>query len=245
VSGEPLIANDPHLALNTPATFYQLHLRAMAAGFDVIGSTFPGAPWIILGQNRRMGWGATVNPMDVTDTFEEQLVPDPGSPSGLSTIYQGSPEPVLPLPQLFRYNRFDGIPDNLATAPPGGTVGGTFIPAAVLIVPRRNDGPLVAVDPAAGFGLSVQYTGFSGTRELEAFRSLNLATDLDESTSSRPASSCSMSARRTLPMPTSTATSPTSPVPRCRCARICRPASLPGCRRCSSAPAPAATSGCR
>jgi penicillin amidase len=179
-SGRPLVANDPHLALNTPATFYQLHLRAVTAGFDVIGSTFPGAPWVILGQNRRMGWGATVNPMDVTDTFEEQIVVDPGSPSGLSTVYLGSPEHIVALPQLFRYNQFDGVPDNLATAPPGGNVGDTFIPPAVLIVPRRNQGPLIAVDPGAGFGLSVQYTGFSGTRELEAFRTFDLAADLDE-----------------------------------------------------------------
>jgi penicillin amidase len=43
------------------------------------------------------------------------------------------------------------------------------IPAQTLIVPRRNNGPIVALSPpsgsAAGSGLSVQYTGFSGTRE--------------------------------------------------------------------------------
>lgn len=174
--GQPLIANDPHLALNTPATFYQVHLRAIADGFDVAGSGFAGVPFVILGQNRRIAWGATTNPMDVTDTFQERIVPDPSSPSGLSTVYLGGREPILPIPVVFRFNQIgDGIPDNLAVAPPGGS-----IPPAVLIVPRRNQGPLVALDVAAGFGLSVQYTGFSGTREVETFRAWNLASNLEE-----------------------------------------------------------------
>jgi penicillin amidase len=175
-SGDPAIANDPHLALNTPATFYQVHLRAVRDGFDVIGSGFAGMPYVIIGQSQRITWGATTNPMDVTDTYQEQLVPDATSPSGLSTIYLGAPEHVIPLPQLFRFNLVgNGIPDDLAVAPPGGG-----IPPAVLIVPRRNNGPLVAVDVAAGFGLSVQYTGFSGTRELEAFRRWNRSASLDD-----------------------------------------------------------------
>ena len=179
-SGGPLLANDPHLALDTPATFYQVHLRVIPDGIDVIGSGFAGVPFVILGQNRKIAWGATTNPMDVTDTYFETLVPDPSSPSQLSTLFQGGLEHVIPIPELYRYNLFDGLPDTLATAPPNGTVGGTFIPLATLIVPRRNLGPLVAVDLGSGTGLSVQYTGFSGTREVETFRLWNLAADLDD-----------------------------------------------------------------
>jgi penicillin amidase len=180
-SGKAMLANDPHLALNTPATWYQNHLRATPAGLDAAGSTFPGVPYVVLGQNQRIAWGATVNPMDVTDTFQEQVVPDANSPSGLSTIYLGSPEPVIPIPELFRYNIIgDGEPDSLGVAPPGGSVGGVFIPPATLIVPRRNNGPIINFDLATGFALSVQYTGFSPTRELDAFRYFNFAADLDD-----------------------------------------------------------------
>jgi penicillin amidase len=180
-SGKAMLANDPHLALNTPATWYQNHLRARPAGLDAAGSTFPGVPYIVLGQNQRIAWGATVNPMDVTDTFQEQVVPDGSSPSGLSTIYLGSPEPVIPIPEVFRYNVVgDGTADNLEVATPGGTVNGVFIPPATLIVPRRNDGPIITIDPATGFALSVQYTGFSPTRELDAFRYFNFAKGLDD-----------------------------------------------------------------
>ena len=180
-SGKAMLANDPHLALNTPATWYQNHLRAKPAGLDVAGSTFPGVPYVVLGQNEHIAWGATVNPMDVTDTFQEQVVPDSSSPSGLSTVYLGTPEPLIPIPEVFRYNIVgDGVADNLEVATPGGTVSGVFIPPVTLIAPRRNNGPIIAVDQLTGVALSVQYTGFSPTRELEAFRNFNFAQNLDD-----------------------------------------------------------------
>ncbi|MGB5341891.1 MAG: penicillin acylase family protein [Thermoanaerobaculia bacterium] len=175
-NGRPLVANDPHLALNTPSTFYQIHLRAISDGFDVIGSGFPGAAYVVIGQNRKITWGATVNPMDVTDVYQEIIVPDPSSPSGLSTVYLGSPEPIIPIPVVFRFNQIDdGVPDNIAIAPPGGG-----IPPFVLIVPRRNNGPILALDLAAGVGISLQYTGFSATREADTFRAWNIAQNLDD-----------------------------------------------------------------
>ena len=180
-SGKAMLANDPHLALNTPATFLQNHLWAWRGGLNVVGVSFAGVPYVVQGQNRRITWGSTVNPMDVTDTFEEQVVPDASSPSGLSTIYLGSPEPVIPIPEQFRYNVVgDGATDNLEIATPESVVGGVFIPPATLIVPRRNNGPIINIDLTSGTALSVQYTGFSPTRELDAFRKLNFARNLDD-----------------------------------------------------------------
>ena len=174
-SGKAMLANDPHLALNTPATWYQNHLRARPAGIDVVGSSFPGVPYVVLGQNRHITWGATVNPMDVTDTFQEQVVPDPSSPSGLSTLYKGSPEPLIPIPEVFSYNVIgDGEPDNTELAPAGST------PPVTLTSPRRNNGPIISLNQATGAALSVQYTGFSPTREFDAFRSFNFAKNLDD-----------------------------------------------------------------
>ncbi|GAB4374108.1 MAG: penicillin acylase family protein [Acidobacteriota bacterium] len=178
-SGRPLVANDPHLALNTPSTFHQLGLRG--PGIDVIGSSFPGTPLIVQGQNPWIAWGSTVNPMDVTDVFQERIVPDPDSPSGLSIVHEEVLEPIIPIPETFRYNQpGDGVPDNLATAAPGSVVGGVVIPPATLIVPRRNNGPIVALDTDEGVALSVQYVGFSATRELDAFLVWSCARGLDD-----------------------------------------------------------------
>jgi penicillin amidase len=173
VNGQPLLASDPHLALGEPSTLYPIGLTA--PGMDVEGEGFAGVPGVILGHNRWISWGATFNPMDVTDTFLEKVVTDPSSPSGLSTVYQGSPEHVIPIPETFRYN----LNGQLVTA-----TAADGVPAATLIVPRRNNGPIVQLTPptpsSAGSALSVQYTGFSPTFEPETFLRWDQARDLNQ-----------------------------------------------------------------
>ena len=174
-SGRPLIANDPHLSLNTPPTFYQNHLITSSDKLDVHGVSVPGVPLIIQGQNSHMTWGSTVNPADVTDTYEEQVVPCATSAAGLCTIYLGEQEPIVPIPVEFRVNVLNGVPDTVVPVPPGGG-----IPPVVLIVPRRNNGPIVDLDLATGTAISVQYTGFSATREIDCFRIWNFGKNLDD-----------------------------------------------------------------
>jgi penicillin amidase len=167
-SGVPLLANDPHLSLATPSTFYPVHLED--GDIDVIGSGFAGVPSVIVGHNRFISWGATVNPMDVTDTFQEKIVHDSASPSGLSTVFKGNLEPIIPIPEVYRIN----AGGNIVPAPPGS------VPPVTLIVPRRNNGPIIMLDLASGVGLSVQYTGFSGTHEIETFLIWDGARNLDD-----------------------------------------------------------------
>jgi penicillin G amidase len=167
--GHPIVANDPHLSLGEPSTFYPIGLRA--PGMDVEGEGFAGAPGVIIGHNRFIAWGATTNPMDVTDTYQEKIAPDPTSPSGLSTVYRGGLEHVVPIPETFRYNSGGSLAT--ATAADG-------VPPATLIVPRRNQGPIAQLDLAHGAALSVQYTGFSPTFELETFLMWDRARDLDD-----------------------------------------------------------------
>jgi penicillin amidase len=175
-TGGPILANDPHLALTAPATFYENEIRTPS--FGAIGASFPGVPFVIIGNTERFAWGVTTHFMDVTDVYQEKIVVDPNSPSGLSTVYLGNVEPVQALPQVFRANTLgDGVQDNVVIVPPGGA-----IPAAVMIVPRRNHGPIIAFNQAAGTAISVQYAGFSGTREMQAFRGINRAGNLNQFT---------------------------------------------------------------
>lgn len=116
-----------------------------------------------------------VNYIDVTDWFQEQVVPDPASPGGLSIVHQGQNEPILPIPEVYRKNNFDGVPDNLTVVPPGGG-----IPPVTLVVPRRNNGPVVQLDLANAMAISVQYSGFSATRELDTFEIWNGAKNLED-----------------------------------------------------------------
>jgi len=167
--GSPLIANDPHLPLGLPSTFFPMGLEL--DGEPVFGSTLPGVAGVIHGYNRRIAWGSTNNLVDVTDTFSEQVIPDPSSPSGLSTLFKGSLEHLIPIPETFRAN----IGGKLVKIPAGGD-----IPPATLVMPRRDGGPIISLDPATGAALSVQYVGFGPTQEVEAFLLFNRARNIDD-----------------------------------------------------------------
>lgn len=67
----PLLANDPHLLVEFPSVWYEMHL--VAAGLDVIGVTIPGVPFVIIGHNRRVAWGFTNSGADVQDLALERL----------------------------------------------------------------------------------------------------------------------------------------------------------------------------
>ncbi|MFZ2493327.1 MAG: penicillin acylase family protein, partial [Thermoanaerobaculia bacterium] len=172
-TGNAMIANDPHLSLRMPSTFYPLSLRGTR--INAAGVGFPGVPLVIQGHTDKIAWGSTVNPMDVTDAYQEQVVPDPASWSGLSAIHQGKKEPLFPVLQTFRVNNpANGTQNDLSVIPPSAT-----IPQATLLVVRRN-APIVSLDMATGAAVSVQWIGHGPTREVETFLTWNEAKSLDD-----------------------------------------------------------------
>ncbi|MDY7101823.1 MAG: penicillin acylase family protein [Actinomycetota bacterium] len=71
-SGAPLLAGDPHRALDVPNVYHQNHVRA--PGLDVIGLSFPGVPaFPHFGHNERLAWCITHGMADDQDLFVEQL----------------------------------------------------------------------------------------------------------------------------------------------------------------------------
>ncbi len=74
VTGKPLLANDPHLPLQMPSIWYEVHLNG--GGANVIGASIPGVPGVIIGHNDRIAWGVTNTMTDGDDLFVEQINPD-------------------------------------------------------------------------------------------------------------------------------------------------------------------------
>ena len=83
-SGKPLLANDPHLGLSSPAIWYFAGLHAPAgkasdgsptAAIDVVGATLPGLPFVVLGRTSKAAWGFTNTAPDVQDLYLEQINP--------------------------------------------------------------------------------------------------------------------------------------------------------------------------
>ncbi len=172
-SGRPILANDPHLGLDTPTIFQEAHIVSTGGGINVVGASFPGTPAVLLGCTERFCWGLTTNPLDVTDVYQEQFVLNTyGLPT--HTIYRGNFEPVVLVFQSFFVNRLNGVPDDAARDNSIGYLNG----AITVLVPRRNFGPVLSITGSSG--ISAQYTGWGATFELEAFRRINKARTLDE-----------------------------------------------------------------
>jgi penicillin amidase len=79
-TGLPVLANDPHLAIQMPSIWYQngLHCTETTAGcpYQLVGFSFPGTPGVVLGHNERIAWGVTNQSADTQDLFIEKLNPD-------------------------------------------------------------------------------------------------------------------------------------------------------------------------
>lgn len=180
-SGHPILANDPHLSLDLAPIFYEAHLTIEGdpklGPMNVSGVSLAGIPGVMIGCNDRLCWGATVNPMDVTDVYQEQLVADSRTVFK-ATMYEGKQEPLIVIEQKYRVNNVgDGTPDNLSPADVPPAEGGL-----TWVVPRRNNGPIIEVERRgfAALGLSVQFTGWGPTREIESFYHWARAKSLDD-----------------------------------------------------------------
>jgi penicillin G amidase len=178
-TGNAMLANDPHLGLGTPSTFYEIHLtvNSDSSPMDVSGVSFPGIPGVFLGQNERIAWGATTSALDVVDFFAESLVTENGVP--VATRYKDRIEPLVIIPEVFRINQVqNGASDDIIVVSPGVGPGGLFVPPATLIAPRRNNGPILPAGLTAA--ISIQFAGASATRDLEGIFALARARSVED-----------------------------------------------------------------
>jgi len=104
-SGYAMLASDPHLSLSTPPIWYEAHLIVRndpeRGPMNVNGVSLPGVPGVVLGCNERLCWGATMNPLDVTDTYQERITFDLRTLTPLGTQFEGRVEPLALIPQKF------------------------------------------------------------------------------------------------------------------------------------------------
>ena len=202
-TGNPILANDPHLGLSSPSTFYELHINTKDRGGNVnaTGIGFAGAPGVVQGHNEDIAWGSTTNPADVTDWYLEDVSSD--NTGHLFSHYLGNPEPIVELPLQVKVNvdngnlvGFERAVLAIAASVPIFTIHdvvditallANFVPPKILIVPRH--GPIFpqTLEPypfpnnhSGGSALAVQFTGLFPTRELETFFIWNQATNLTE-----------------------------------------------------------------
>jgi acyl-homoserine-lactone acylase len=144
-----------HQPWEGPVAWYEAHLKS-GEGWDTVGGLFPGAPVVLHGHNRQLGWAHTVNRPDLIDVY--RLETDPAQP--------------------YRY-RFDGawrelerrtarIPVKLL-----GPLSWTFEREVLWSV----HGPVLQ-QPHGTYAL--RYAGMGGVAQVEAWYRMNRARTLEE-----------------------------------------------------------------
>jgi len=72
-SGAPLLANDPHLKLQTPGYWYLARIETPET--TLVGATSPGMPFHVAGRTQNLAWGLTTTHSDTQDLFIEKIDP--------------------------------------------------------------------------------------------------------------------------------------------------------------------------
>lgn len=75
--GKTRLVVNSHQPWTGPVAWYEAHVRS-DEGWEAVGGVFPGAPVILHGHNRQLGWAFTVNRPDLADVYRLEI--DPGDP---------------------------------------------------------------------------------------------------------------------------------------------------------------------
>jgi acyl-homoserine-lactone acylase len=73
--GSTFLVVNSHQPWTGPAAWYEAHLHS-EEGWDMAGGLFPGAPLVLHGHNRHLGWAHTVNAPDLIDVFALEIDPE-------------------------------------------------------------------------------------------------------------------------------------------------------------------------
>jgi penicillin amidase len=150
-SGKPLVAGDPHRALDVPNVYYQNHVACPE--FDAIGLSFPGVPGFPhFGHNAAVAWCVTHTGADYQDLYVERF--DREDPR--------------------RYAFGDGWRQAETERETIRIRGADPVEVQITVT---HHGPVVLGDPASGYAIAVRYTATAGpNRTVEAFLPMLRAT---------------------------------------------------------------------
>jgi penicillin amidase len=82
-TGHALLANDPHLDIGLPSTWYHVHMKTPT--LELAGATIPGLPFVVIGHNEAVAWGLTNLMLDSGDFFVERTRGEPAA----EVLYRG------------------------------------------------------------------------------------------------------------------------------------------------------------
>lgn len=159
----PLLAGDPHLGLNMPGKWYETHLNVN--GRNLSGATLAGAPIVILGQNDFLAWSLTNIMLDDTDFFVEAVNSENPNEYVIDSLANEAVYDEFEIQK--EVIKIKGADDTLFTRK------------------LTNHGPIISeVYPEQMYTkdrvISMQWTGYEVTNEIEALLTINWAQSFEE-----------------------------------------------------------------
>jgi penicillin amidase len=149
--GRPLLANDPHLGVQMPGSFFAVHLRGPRT--HVAGATIAGIPGVIIGHTEDVAWGLTLAMVDDQDLFTVTL-----DDAGTRELIDG------------RWQSLRIVTEDVSVR---------WQDAPVLLKVRfSRHGPLVREQ--RGETLALSWTGFQGPSMASAILGMNRARSVEE-----------------------------------------------------------------
>lgn len=164
-TGEPILANDPHLGAQIPSQWYLAEVKGGA--LHVVGATLPGLPLVVIGRNERVAWGLTNLGADVQDLFVERLKPDDRNAVAVGDGW--APMTVVDTPITVK-----GQPQPIPWAARSTRHG----PVLTDVIDERAAADVTGGDDTV---LALRWTGLDpDDTTFEAFLALNLAQSADD-----------------------------------------------------------------
>jgi penicillin G amidase len=174
-SGEPLLANDPHLAPQLPSVWYQMGLHCTRitgeCPFDVSGFTFSGMPGVVIGHNQDISWGMTNLGADVTDLYLEKIKDG-------EYLYDGEYQPYETRKETIKVAKGTDREITVRSTRNGPLVSDrdTELRKVGDSAPVRSAAP----DRGSGYAVSLRWTALDPSSTMDGVFKLNRAKDFED-----------------------------------------------------------------
>jgi penicillin G amidase len=159
ITGEPIVANDPHVPFEAVSIWHEVHLHG--GSFNVAGVAYAGMPAVMIGRTEGVAWGITNNICSLRDLYLEKT--DPQHPNCF--LHDGQWEPADERREVIQVRGSEPVVETIRSSRNGPIVD------QVLPGPARGQGPVtLRWQGAEPCGWLTALIGMNQARTAEEFR---------------------------------------------------------------------------
>lgn len=174
-TGEPLLANDPHLGTSMPGIWAQigLHCRTVSeeCPYDVSGYSFSGVPGVVIGHNQDIAWGFTNLGPDVSDLYLEKT-------RGDKWLYDGRYRPMTTHTETIGVRDGDDFELTVRETAHGPLL--SDVSAELSTVGANAEVPQDSPEMGNGYAVALRWTALDPAPTADALLAMNTAANWDE-----------------------------------------------------------------